>query len=57
MAEMLKRFREPSTYAGLGVLLGVVGVSLAPADLQSVVWLLSGLAGVVAMFVKEKPAA
>lgn len=56
MAELLKRLKEPSTYAGLGVLLGVFGVAVAPADLQSIVWFLAGGAGVVAMFVKEKPA-
>lgn len=51
---ILKRFTEPSSYAGLGVLLAGLGLHVPGEVLQPTVLVLSGLAGVVAFFLKEK---
>lgn len=52
--EYLDRLREPSTWAGVAVLLSVFGVNMAPADKQAVVNGGVGLASLIAVFMREK---
>lgn len=52
--EFLKRLREPSTMAGLAVLLGLFGVPAAPEVMQGAGQVLTGLLGLAAVFVREK---
>ncbi len=46
--------KEPSTYAGLSVLLGLAGVHLAPEQTSAIVAAATAVAGAVAVFVPEK---
>ena len=52
--EYLNRLREPSTWAGVGILLSLVGINLAPADAQALVNGGVGLASLLAIFIGEK---
>lgn len=52
--DYLARLREPSTWAGFGVLAGLFGVNFAPADAQLFVQTGVGFAGLLAVFVGEK---
>lgn len=54
MNAILLRLREPSTYAGLSVLLGMFGVSIAPEAFQAVVQIATGGAALVAILLREK---
>lgn len=54
---LLNRFKEPSSWAGLAGLAGLIGVHLDPGLAQSLAYLGAGLAGVLAFFVPEKGAA
>ena len=46
---LLARAREPSSYAGLATLLGAAGLSVAPAEWQAIVSVLTAIAGLVAI--------
>lgn len=52
--DYLQRLREPSTWAGVGILLGLFGINLAPENAQVFVNGGVGLAGLLAVFVGEK---
>lgn len=52
--EYLNRLREPSTWAGIGILLSLVGINLAPPDAQAFVNGGVGLASLLAIFIGEK---
>lgn len=52
--EYLAKFSQPSTWAGLGILLGLFGVNMAPAEATSFVNGGVGLAGLLAIFLNEK---
>jgi len=52
--DYLNRLREPSTWAGVGVLLGLFGYNFAPDEAQSFVNGGVGLAGLLAVFIREK---
>lgn len=52
--DYLDKMREPSTWAGIGILLGLFGVNLAPADAQVFVQGGVGFAGLLAVFMGEK---
>lgn len=54
MSALLARLREPSTYAGLGVILGLFGVNLAPEALQGIIQVLTGAAAVAAVCLAER---
>lgn len=54
MIKIAKRLREPSTYAGIGVLLGLFGVQIAPDLMQTGVQAVSGIAGLAAILMSEK---
>jgi hypothetical protein len=50
--KILKRFREPSTYAALAALLAVFGVPVGIGE--AVVQIGAGLAGLAAIFLPER---
>lgn len=59
LSYIVNRLKEPSTYAGLAALLGVVGLKIAPDQLSAIITVLTGLAGAIAVFVPDlnKPSA
>jgi hypothetical protein len=53
----VERFKEPSSWAGLGsVISAVAGSTLDPGLLQSLIFIGSGACGVAAFALREKPA-
>jgi hypothetical protein len=54
MLNILNRLREPSSLAGIAVLLGLFGVPAAPEVVQGAGQVLTGLLGLAAVFVREK---
>jgi len=58
MSFIIKRLQEPSTYAGIAALLTGFGLlGLTEQDWNQVFGTIVAVAGVVAIFVREKPAA
>lgn len=59
LAYLVSRMKEPSSYAGLASLLGLVGINLAPESMTAIVQVLTGIAALIAVFVPDlnKPAA
>jgi len=58
MSFIIKRLQEPSTYAGIAALLTGFGLlGLTEQDWNQVFGTIAAVAGVVAIFVREKPAA
>lgn len=59
LAYIVNRMKEPSTYAGLASILGLVGVNLAPESLTAIISVATAIAAAVAVFVPDlnKPAA
>lgn len=53
MFNIIARLQEPSTMAGLSVLLGLFGVPHAPEALQGVASLATGAFGLLAIFKPE----
>ena len=45
--------KEPSSWAGVSVLLGVFGVQIAPEIMQNVVSVGAGVAGLASIFMSE----
>jgi hypothetical protein len=54
---LLARAKEPSSYAGLATLLGMAGVSIAPAEWQAIVGVLTAVASLLAIVLPELGAA
>lgn len=54
MAAFLARIREPSTHAGIAVLLGLFGVQVAPEIMAPAVQVVSGVAALAAIVMGEK---
>ncbi|CAN1564077.1 hypothetical protein MCERH10_02812 [Caulobacteraceae bacterium] len=54
MKYILDRLKEPSSYAGLGALLALVGVNLDGQLLQAIAGVAAALAGLASIFIKEK---
>jgi hypothetical protein len=54
LAFMLARFKEPSTYAGLGAVLTAAGIHLPDAVLNAMVSAAIALAGLAAALIPEK---
>ncbi|MBF0427283.1 MAG: hypothetical protein HQL94_00035 [Magnetococcales bacterium] len=50
---ILDRFREPSTWRGLVMLLTSFGVTLSPDAMESIVAAGTGLAGLIGMITKD----
>lgn len=53
MQYLLARAKEPSSYAGLATLLGMMGVSIAPVEWQAIVGALTAIAGLLAVVLPE----
>lgn len=51
---LLERFKEPSSWAGVGVLLGLFGVKIAPEGMELLAVAAAAVCGVLAFFLKEK---
>jgi len=56
-AAILKRLREPSTYAGLAALVAALGVPFAPEAAQTIVAVGGAVAALLAIWLPEKPKA
>lgn len=54
LAYLLSRAKEPSTYAGLAVILGMFGVQVAPAAWDSVVQIATAIAALIAVLAPDK---
>jgi hypothetical protein len=58
MSFIIKRLQEPSTYAGIAAFLAGFGLlGLTEHDWNTILGSVAALAGVVAIFLREKPAA
>jgi hypothetical protein len=54
MRYIVDRLKEPSSYAGLGALLMLVGINLDGQLLQAIAGVAAALAGLASIFIKEK---
>ncbi len=54
LASLAARFKEPSSWAGIGSVLAIVHVNLDPGLINSITLIGAVLAGLVAFFVPEK---
>lgn len=54
IASLLDRFKEPSSWAGVAVILNLFGVQIAPEGMTAIVTALTGACAVAAFFIKEK---
>nr|BDD47386.1 hypothetical protein 17 [bacterium] len=50
----IQRLKEPSTYAGLAILLSSFGIQITDEMTQAGSMALAGLAGLIAIFLPEK---
>ena len=55
MTAFLARLREPSTYAGLAVVLALFGINVAPEAWSAIVQAISAAAGLAAVVLREQP--
>jgi hypothetical protein len=54
LAYILARFSEPSSYAGLGAALALLGLHLSDPGLAEVTQFLAAASGLLALFLKER---
>ena len=54
MQALLNRLKEPSTWAGLGVLLSLFGVKVLPEQLTAIVGVVTAICAALAVFLPEK---
>jgi|DEB0MinimDraft_12_1074336.scaffolds.fasta_scaffold00487_10 hypothetical protein len=54
MSQIIKRLREPSSYAALASVLALTGVNIDPGLMQNISTALAALAGVAGFFLHEK---
>lgn len=54
MNGLIDRLREPSSWAGVGILLALFGVKVAPETMDTVIQAGAGLAALAAVALKEK---
>ena len=54
MQVLIARLKEPSTWAGLGVILGLFGIHLAPEKLTAVIGVATAVAALLAVFLPER---
>lgn len=54
MSAILARLREPSSYAGLAMLFGLLGINVAPEAWQAGVQVVSGAAALAAILLRER---
>ena len=53
LSYLLARAKEPSSYAGLAGLFGMAGVTVAPAEWQAIVGVLTAVASLLAIVLPE----
>jgi uncharacterized membrane protein len=53
LAFLLARLKEPSTYAGLGLVLTAIGLPLTGAQTDAIIQVLMGFAGLAAALLQE----
>lgn len=53
---LVARLKEPSTYAGVAFLVGLIGVNITPDAWSGVVSVFSAIGGVLAIVMPEKTA-
>lgn len=53
LAYILARAKEPSTYAGLATIIGLVGIKVAPDQFAALVAVATAVAGAVAVFLPD----
>lgn len=53
MKAILNRLKEPSSYAGLSAALGIIGLNLPADAVQAGIYVLAGVAGLVAFFLPD----
>ena len=51
---LLKRLKEPSTYAGLASIVGLFGIHVAPETWTAIIAVLTAVAGLLAIILPEK---
>lgn len=51
--QIIERLKEPSTYAGLGILLGLVGVQIAPETWALTVQAVTSVFALLSVILKE----
>jgi sulfite exporter TauE/SafE len=54
LADLLARFSEPSSYAGLGAILALAGWNLPDPALAQLVQLLAAACGLIALCLKDR---
>jgi hypothetical protein len=54
MIDKIKKLKEPSTWAGLGVLVGVLGLPVTPDQWTALVQVMTALAAALAVFLPER---
>ncbi len=54
LASLAARFKEPSSWAGIGSVLAVLHLNLDPGLVNSIAMIGAGVAGVIAFIVPEK---
>lgn len=54
LQKILARLKEPSTYAGLAVILNLVGVKFAPEEMTAIIGVVTAIAAALAIFLSEK---
>ncbi len=54
MLDKIKRLKEPSTWAGIGVLLTLTGLNITPDQWSALVNVGIAVAGALAVFLPEK---
>ena len=54
MQVLIARLKEPSTWAGLGVILGLFGIHLAPEKLTAIIGVATAVAALLAIFLPER---
>lgn len=51
---LVEKFKQPSSWAGIGVIAGTVGLNMGDATIQAVSLIGAGVAGLIAVFLSEK---
>ena len=51
---LLKRLKEPSTYAGIASIIGLFGIHVAPETWTAIIAVLTAVAGLLAIVLPEK---
>jgi len=53
MNNILSRLKEPSTFRGLAILAGLVGVTIDPAQVNAIAAAVAAIIGLIEVFRKE----